>query len=119
MRPRDRRAVWNIPGRVDKEFGEGPGRLLRRAQGAFRPLQAAPGHPTPVHEEFCGDCQQEAGYNVLRGHSSPVPPGAATAIYTDMTRTRNAISKDTKLAKVIQHFGFELIMPTLCLSKIL
>ena len=74
LRPRDRRAMWNIPGRVDEELGEGPGRLPRRAQGAFRPLQATPGHPMPVHEELCGDCQQEAGYDVLRGPFPPFPP---------------------------------------------
>ena len=74
MRPRDRRAMWNIPGRVDEEVGEEPGRLPRRVQGAFRPLQAGPGHPMPAHEELCGDCQMEAGYEVLRGHLPPVPP---------------------------------------------
>jgi hypothetical protein len=76
QRPRqgERRTVWNNPGRMDEELGEGPGRLPRRAQGVFRPLQAAPGHLMPVHEELCKDCQQEAGYDVLRGHFPPVPP---------------------------------------------
>ena len=76
QRPRqgEGRVVWNNPGRMDEELGEGPGRLPRRPQGIFRPLQPAPGHPRPVHEELCKDCQQEAGYDVLRGHFPPVPP---------------------------------------------
>ena len=68
------RVAWNNLGRMDKKEGEGPGRLPRRLPGVFRPLQPAPGHPRPAHEELCEDCQQEAGYDVLRGHFPPVPP---------------------------------------------
>ena len=67
---RPRQGMGRVVARMGE--GEGPGRFPRRLPAIFRPLQPAPGHPMPSHEELCEECQQEAGYEALRGHFPPV-----------------------------------------------
>ena len=69
---RPRLGIGRVVRRVDEEDGEGPGGFPRRLPAIFRPLQPAPGHPMPAQEELCEECQQEAGYEALRGHFPPV-----------------------------------------------
>ena len=67
------RVVWGNQGRVDIEDGEGQDRFARRLPAVYRPPQPAAMLPLPVHVEICGDCREEAGYDVLRGHFQPQP----------------------------------------------
>ena len=64
---RPRQGLGPVGVRMDEEEGEEPGRFPRRLPAIFRPLQQSPGHPMPAHEELCEECQQEAGYEALRG----------------------------------------------------
>ena len=67
-----RQGLGRVGVRMDEEEGEGPDRFPRRLPAIFRPLQQSTGHPLPAHEELCEECQQEAGYEALRGHFPPV-----------------------------------------------
>ena len=69
---RPRQVLARVGVGMDVEDGEVTDRFPRRLPAIFRPLQRPLGHPMPAHEELCEECQQEAGYEALRGHFPPV-----------------------------------------------